>query len=1177
MADTQIDPFADAIVVEDDSTQADPFAGAVVVGESSPVEDLEEIEPVNENSFQYLDDNRDLIGKNVDLPDPETTMYNDIKNEGDGFMSYMPFGESQKSARDKAQQRYNFYADHPESRRQLDGSVVYKNKVVPPPEQSFLGNMKVDLGTKMYGGIKNAGVELLSTGEIATDLVGVTDPNTTYVNDNFASLSTGDSTLDSVITEGTSLLTGGGAIAKLVGKAPKLGKYGNTVLKFLGFEAGAASSVSSDSGTLLVGDNALMKELGWQPDLLKGFDVDATDSKAKQELAKRVNILVDGMSAAGVMTNLVKGVDMGGRMIYNIFIDPLARVGSINRMEQDFMGRVLDKLVNVGDDPQAIEAARVEITKLVEEGKNLYVDLPPQLAAKVNATVDSMTAIERALASNDTESARELIMQASALKKGTIATPAGTNKTAIAQGRVPKALDDTLVQAENNLGGGDAIQQTSKALQEQGVSEVDNAAMGVVRAEDNIDNLNVRIVQELTTDPSLIGKVTDLETRTGFDIGSVKERSADSIVSNLSKASEKMDTTKNSLFDAIKGGTVDFESLTTTLKNLKPEQLDKAAAAMPGNSQFGTLLEQIKLRPKFDDAGKQVGTETVEEMQDRFSSWAVSNKLDFARLFTDIRPGLVDSINSLELGNAAEKGAAKTLIQFKKWIDEDAITYLRENGDEETLEAAEEAMRYFKEDWAPFWDDGSTLGKVGTLRRNTIQRGKQEPRFEDEARSLVKGTINDDSRSVAANMVKLLDRPEGGQSATDVTDFIIGDVLTTLSTKLDTTENVSDLGLNAVRQSLSRYSTLIRKNFGQEADRLDSLVNRLGDNKLTKEVLQRELVEAKRLAKEAEERIYNQELNGFFKGQGVPNPNGYAILETIFKGKQSSDQLSGLMARAEGDPVITAGIQAAYTRWFRTEMLGTTTSTAGDKVVKISNEALNREGVKNAFDYASIVFADTPQFVSALDTLLTEAGGIQRSRASKAIPTGSGTAEQAAAIAAVNRGVTATVGVLSTLGARIRSTATGIIQQNIVPETYFNVVDSLMADPDEFIRVAKETIRLQKGVGTIPIRLPFTRGKALPAGVFGGSGAEPVYYLDRGAMYKMMVKVGIYREGDESDQREFYEILAQTELDFTRARDELFTDGGQPNDLDAQTRALVTRPEITERSEEKELGFVPKP
>ena len=1132
MANTQIDPFAGAIVAEDDSNKPDPFAGAIVTGEAPVVDDIEETEPVNENVFQYIDDNLDLIGTAMELPDPSTTMYEDITNE-DGFFGGF---KGRTDAFRKAQARYDFYKEHPDSRRQLDGTLVYNNKVVPRPDQGLSGDMDVDLIQKMYGGVKNAGVEVMATGEMITDLAGVTDPDTTYISDNFATLGTGDSTMDSVITEGTSLLTGGGIFAKIFGKAPQIGKYGTTILKGLGFEIGAASSISSDAGTLLIGQKAMMDELGWQPAIFEGMDVDATDNKAQQELAKRMNILMDGMTAAGVVTGAIKGVDFTARTLYNIFIDPLASAGSVSKMETDFMRTLLDELVNVGDDPKAIEAARIKVTELITANKDLYVDLPEDLAASVQISVDSMTALERALKDDNTEAARDIIMTAQGKKKGVTQTASGTNQTNLAVARPTDELERVLNEAETNLGGGVAIDDTTLALQNAGVKEIDNANLAVVQAEDNLTNLNTRIVQELTEDPSLIGKVTDLESRTGFDIGSVRENSADDIVSNLSKASESMDATKNDLFAAVKGGEVDYVSMVTKLRGLKPNQLDAAAAAMPGNSQFGTLLEQTKLRTKMVDDKPVV--ETVAEMEVRVAKWAESNGVDFARLFTDIRPGLVDSINSLEFGSAAEKGAAKTLIQFKKWIDEDAIKYLKENGDDETLEAAEEAMTYFKNEWAPFWDDGSTLQQVGALRRQTIGRGKQEAKFDDEARGLVTGTINDANRSVAANMIKLLDRPEAGESAASVTDFIIGDILSTISTRLDSTEKLSDLGLDSVRQGLSRYSTLIRKNFGQEADRLDALVAKLSDTKLTKEQLQREIVEAQRLAKEAEERIYNQELNGFFKGQGIPNPNGYDTLSKIFNGQQSGDQITQLMARAEGDPVIEAGMQAAYTRWFRNNFLGSTTSTAGERTLKLGAEMANSEGVKNAFDYANIVFKNKPKFVEALDILLEEATGVQRSRASKAIPTGSGTAELTEQVAAVNRGITATLGVLSRIGARIRTTAVGVIQQNFDKNRYFNMVDNLMANPDEFVRVAENVIRVEKEVGTIPIRIPFTRGKKIPGKVPFVGGKEPVYYLDRGAMYKMMVRAGIYREGNDADQREFYEILAQTELDFTRARDE---------------------------------------
>ena len=1122
-------PFAGAIIgpaKDDDSSENNPLANAVL-SDAPVIDNPEDTEPEKDNPFQYIDDNPDLIGQSVELPDPNTTMYDDIEAEG-----FLGFGGRQEAFK-KALDRYRFYEQHPDSEKTMTGMLVYNNKIVPMPDQSFFtGDMGVSVSQKITQGLRNAGVNILETGEILTDLAGITDENTNYIADNVPKIDTGDSTMDSIIVEGSGLVAGGGAVAKgaslVLKKAPQ---FARTIGTFLGFELGVASTAESDAGTLMIGNKALLDDLGLQPAILEGLEVNPDDSKAQQEAAKRLNILMDGMAFAGMLEGGLKGADFLGRTVYNIFVDPFAKAGSISRQEQDFVRNLMDELINVGDDPKAIEAARIKVTELIEANKNLYVDLPPELAENVSLSLDTMSALERALRDDNTDAAKDIIMKAQSTKKGVIQQPVGTNQTALKNAQPTDALEDVTKQAEINLGGDEAIVGANRAIQDQGVAEVDQAA-GVLRtAEENLQNVNQRIIQELTDDPSIIGKATQLETKYGFDIGSLRENSADEIVAAISRASEAMDNQKNNLFNAIEGGAVDYNAMISVLRSLKPGQLDAAASAMPGDNLFGTLLEQTKLRMKEVD-GKMV-RETTEEMQERFARFAERNGLDFAKLFTEIRPSLVDSINSLERGSAAEKGAAKALIKFKKYIDEDAMKYLEDVADDETLDAANEAMRYFREDWAPFWDDASTLQEIGSLRRTTTARGKQTPMFEDAARQQVKNTISDDNRSVAANMVKLLERPEAAADPNLVTDFIIGDVLSTLSTRLDGPEAVSDLGLNAVRQSLSRYSTLIRKNFGQEADRIDALVAKLDSNSITKQQLKDEVVKAQRLADEAKNRIYQQELNGFFTAQGVRNPNGYETLSKIFTNQQSADRLTDLMARADGNPIIQEGIQAAYTRWFRNNFLGSTKSAAGDRAMKAGSLMANEEGIKNAFDYASIVFKDKPEFVSALDTLLTEAGFIQASRGSKAIPTGSGTAELTEQIAAVNRGITATLGVLSRIGARIRTTAVGAIQQNFNANAYYNMVDNLMANPDEFIRVAKEVVKNERAVGTIPIRLP-GMGKAED---FLGKD-DLTLYLDRGAMYKMMVRAGIYREGNEEDQRTFLEQLAQTELDFTKARDE---------------------------------------
>jgi hypothetical protein len=1150
-----------------------PGSDLAGTGSGEGDDDVFNTEKVDENPFLFLDQNQDMLGQDIPLPLPTMGIYSDIKFE-DGMFSD---SDQKQVAYDQALARYNMYAQHPEAEEAF-GGVKYKGKFLPmpidpnviktlPPTllpfEFFRSDMGVPTSQKVYQALtRNLPKNLAET--VSAYLI---DPSRRFMQENVGAVSIFDDggnlqfpeylspseisemteeeiaqrsafggktpfterarnmseavpggLVDSLIMEGSSMAVPGVGLFKLAGKLPLVSKVpgAKTVAKTLGLEAGITAGADSDTGTVIFGDNSLFKDLGIQPSFMEGFKADPDSPEYQKEMARRSNIFLDALLITGGAEGVIEAGTALSRLTYGIFIEPVVKTGSISAREETYIRNVLNILKTTDGTPEAELAAKEQIRDLIEQGKNLYVDLPPELAKEVDVTVDTMSAIERALANNDTDAAKNLIMAAQGVRQAAIA---GNNarRTQIASDRPTSELMRVTKEATDSLGGSEAIQSATESIQKQGIDEVTSADVDVLARQQDLALVESNFIERLRNDESFIGTILEIENKTGFDIGSLREKSADEILVALSNASEQMDATKNAKFNAVEGGQVDYDTLVDALEGLKPGQLDAAAGAMPANTLVGQLLDVMKPIDVENASGNMV-KESAEQTKERVVEFLQNNNVDFAFLFTELRPGLVQTINNLERANTPEAiGAAKALIGFKKYIDEDAFEYLSEVGDTNTVEAATEAMRYFKDDWAKYWDDGSTLQEIGQLRRDTVGRGMKEAKFQDAGRALVGGTIGDQQRSTTANIIELLGREEAGQNAGLVTQYVIGDVLSKIAPQIDSTGKLRQIDAAAIRNAFSPYQVILRQNplFKDEAQKIDNLIASLTDTNATKESLQKALVEAENAAQVAKDKIYQDELSNFFFSPGRPKPNGYQILSDIFNGKQSEIKINQLMARAEGNPIVQDGIKAAYSKWFKNSFLGGTTTPSGARNIRLGKEMDLQEDINMALGYGEIVFKDQPVFVNALDTLLQEAGMIQRSKGAKGIPAGSNTAELSAKIASVNRGITATLGVLSRLGAKIRAAAVGKITQSFDPTVYNEMVDRLLSDPDEFLGVMERIINKD---GTI----------------------------NEGLMRSLAIRTGIYAPGDAEDESNFLEDLAEAEIEFNRRLDDI---GGQMNDL----------------------------
>jgi hypothetical protein len=733
-----------------------------------------------------------------------------------------------------------------------------------------------------------------------------------------------------------------------------------------------------------------------------------------------------------------------------------------------------------------------------------------------------MTALERAIAKEDFAGAQEIVLRAQSLKKGVVQS-GNAPKTMVKTAKPSTEFERVTLQTENALGGNTGINNASDEIAASGMNEVNTASAKIYNLENEIVAVDDALAQVIETgDAGIISKVNDLESSLGFQINAGANQSADAIRNNLSEASKIMDTEKNRLFGLVKGGEVDVNDMVSTLQSLQPNQLDIAASALPGDSMLGKLLNQVKLGMREVD-GKMV-KETEEQMRERVAKWADKNGLDYGTLFTDVRVSLSDSIGRMTAQNAsaAEKGAAQTLIKFKQWIDNDAIKHVQKTGDDATVEAAEDALNYFKNDWAKYWDDGSVLTDVGRLRRETLGRGKQGPMFLDESRNLITDSLSNRNREVVGNMVDLLKRPEAGESATDVVDYIIGDTLTKISNRVDDPSKLANLDISDIRTSLQDYSAIIRVNFPKEADKLDNFLGTLRTAKGDKAALESQLKIAQETAKKAEDNIFKRELKTFFDEAGIPNVDGFESFEKLFSGRgklrtNPNGPSEGILAevinraQATGNPLVMDGLQAAYSRFVRENFLTATREAGGNRMVGLAALNKSENSLSQVLEYGDEVYKDKPLVMQAFRGILEEAGLVQRSRNSKSVGVSSGTAEAQEAVAAVNRTVTMTLGVLSRLGARVRAFSSGVIMSNIDPVATAQVLDKLMADPDYFIRVAKKVTKEDGAVD--------------PDGAM--------------LLRQWLIRSGIYSEDNEPSEEDFLLQLADAELGYRKGKAEV--------------------------------------
>lgn len=1089
-------------------------------------------EELKDNPFQYLDglDSRNFTEANYaeveergGLPEPKLNMYSDIDVDG-GFMGLSnPFGQERKDAFEKALNRYRLYANHPDATRSVLGELMYKGTIVPLPNQGlFTGDMGVSLGQKLALGVRNTPSVILEAGASLVDVAANAlenqiplgavqffdengdfdpkyisgeevakrreeDPNyltlTPVAQSAFADVPKGDGIIDTIAVEGPSMVTGFGAGLKIASTVPLLGK--SKIFRFLGGEAGMTAGTSSEVDTLLIGENAMLSGLQEDIPIFRGIEAEPGSAEYNKVLAARTNILMDAIMLGGTIDTAAKGIKGGTVLAYNLVAGPILDLVSPTAKQARLTEQILDRLAGVTGDPVRDDAARREIISLIEENKDVLIEVPPEMGKNIEYATSTMDALERALADNDDELAMRILNDARSLQKGALNTPELSTLPNVANKPKAEAVN-VLEQTEEALGGSDAIQESASGLRASGKAEVDALTGEVDRLSAELESLGEDLAARLRDDPELGAQIDALERASGISIYKGPEQSSTEIVSNVRAAYESMTATKDELFNAVEGGVVEADTLINVMDGLGPDDaLDASISAMPGTTQIRELIRVTRKIPveELDAAGKPVlnkdgkpvtRLETDAERSDRVAEYISENGLDYGRLYKDIRPLTSQAANDLFAGTGAEKAAGRKLRMFVQEIDGRFLDDVANSGDEAVADAATEALDYYRTQYAPFFRDG-TGGQIAELYESTVGRSSANMRqegieigsinFKSKAREVVEGALQDSQFELGNQIIDIVARPEGGSDVGLVTDYFIANALKKLSGRIDEAvasgKGLDSVNYTDIRNALEGYKGLLqgREEFADQVTRLDTLVDNLKTGKLQGNELQTELITAKEAAEEAKVRILDNELGVFFKKQGIDAPNAYESFRQLLTSPQSADTLQSLVdrAKASDNPVVLEGMQAAYMRFMRSPggFIGTASESGGARNILVRNQQLAEDQIKPILEYGDIIFQDRPEIMEATTAILREAGLVSKSQATRSIRVGSDTAFNKEAIEAVNRFVMFTMGPLTRGGARLRAGAAGAINKFVDPTEANRMLDELYSNPDEFVRVAK--------------------------------------------------------------------------------------------------------------------------
>lgn len=958
---------------------------------------------------------------------------------------------------------------------------------ITPPSPNLLSDGAKSSGWDIAAvGLANALGNAIELGGAALEYAGV-DGATEAAGEVLPTVNTGESAVDALIAEGVPMLVAGGGTSNAVYQSLKnMPRAVRLLASVLSGEMANAAVSETDAATIAIGENAMVP-------IMRGLDLE--DSAANDVIEGRMNVLLDGLMAGGVLTTATQGIVTVGKMANNLAIRPIRAVLStsnapieervINDIFQEMMIIDAEKL----NDPEVVFQVRDRIAQIVEQNKDVFLPLLTNADEEFKLTLDTLSALERGI---DGDAGDALVATIQGMRNAAVQSNQPLTSEAV---RGPmKALDTQTDALLRETGGETAAEQTATMAQAadslagMGRAEITAASEAATAASEAYYKSASELVADLANDVELSDEIRRLSSAVGTEIDTSVTASREQIVDQLEQGYVSLTRQKNDLYNAISGGEVDVEGLLGILDDLPTEQITQATQNVRNSSPVRGLLSVTK-RVDVEDVNELgepiVRKETDEERLSRVAAYLDRNGMDFGFFYRNIRPELSQMAEDMFQTSPAATRNIRGIVSF---IDEDMVNHVARSGDEDVADAAIEALDFYKETYAPLFRDGrladysrlydTTVGRTAAEDTIATADGVLPPRFRETdyntgTRTLVNDTMRSGDPASIDQFKRLLSMSEAGADPSPLSSYIIADSISGAYDMLRASGG-TEAQLGGFIGSLRQYSEALNEVFPDRAAELNTFIRRVEAAQGNREQLEAVMKEAKDNVTQTMQDLQQSELRFFFRREfgesadpllrdfaTTSNPQQSFRTLMLSEAPDRLAAMDAIMSRIQAVPdeaqrkVLQDGVETAYLRLFRDQTLGQRRETGNLRSVLPARIDRSSEELSSLYAMGDVIYKDTPEVMEAVRGVADIAAGIARSRNATPVASMSPTAFNKAAMSATNRLIYASVGPLSKAGTRIRSIALSLFENADATARAAAIRDQILSDPTRFVELAR--------------------------------------------------------------------------------------------------------------------------